>query len=76
MTVKVNGKYAKVVGRVCMDQLMIDVTDIPDVKTGDIVYIIDKDDSKLSVERLADDAKTITYEIFCNLSERLPRIAI
>jgi serine/alanine racemase len=76
MTVKVNGKYAKVVGRVCMDQLMIDVTDIPDVKTGDIVYIIDKDDSKLSVERLANDTKTITYEIFCNLSERLPRIAI
>ena len=71
----VNGKFAPVVGRVCMDQCMIDVTDIPDVKMGDEVVVFGKQgDQCLSIEELADMLGTINYELTCVVTKRVPRV--
>ncbi|MBR6572484.1 MAG: alanine racemase [Clostridia bacterium] len=70
-TVLVGGKRANIVGRICMDQFLIDVTDIENVKAGDVVTIFGKD---LSVHEVADNAQTIGYEILCGISKRVPRI--
>ena len=71
----VKGKFAPVVGRVCMDQTMIDVTDIPDVKMGDEVVVFGKQgDAVLPVEELAGILNTINYEIPCVITKRVPRI--
>ena len=74
MLVKVNGNYSKVIGRICMDQCVIDVTDVKEIKTGDVVYIIDCDDINLSSEKFAMNADTITNEFLSRLGNRLPRI--
>lgn len=74
MLVKVNGNYSKVIGRICMDQCVIDVTDVKEIKTGDVVYIIDCDDINLSSEKFAMNADTITNEFLSGLGNRLPRI--
>lgn len=68
--VLVNGKYANIVGRICMDQFCIDVTDI-DVKEGDVVTIFG---DGLPAEEQADKAQTINYELVCGVSKRIPRI--
>lgn len=71
----VNGKYAPVIGRVCMDQLMLDVTDIENVSTGDEVTVIGIDgDSCVSTEEIADLTNTINYEIICIIGKRVPRV--
>ena len=71
----VNGKFAPVVGRVCMDQTMIDVTDIPDVKMGDEVVVFGRQkDAVLPVEELANILQTINYEIPCVITKRVPRV--
>lgn len=70
-SVLVNGQRANIVGRVCMDQFLIDVTDIGNVKMGDVVTIFGKG---LSVNEVAENAQTISYEILCGISERVPRI--
>ena len=67
----INGKKANIVGRVCMDQLSVDVTDIPDAKMGDEVILFGKE---LSVNVLAELCDTINYEIVCGISPRVPRI--
>jgi alanine racemase len=67
----VAGKLAPVIGTVCMDMAMIDVTDIPGTKEGDDVVIFG---SLLSVEELATWAKTIPYEIMTNVSHRVKRV--
>lgn len=73
--VLIHGKRASVLGRVCMDQTMVDVSDIPDVKVGDMVTIIGEDGAeKISVEDLATMTDTINYEFVCNLTKRVPRI--
>ena len=70
----VNGKRAKVAGRVCMDQLMLDVTDI-DVKAGDIATMFGNDgNEKITADELADIYGTIGYEIICGISMRVPRV--
>lgn len=72
----VNGCFAPIVGRVCMDQLMIDVTDVPDVAVGDIVTLIGSSGG-LTVEacEVAEAVGTIDYEIVCGLVRpRVPRI--
>ncbi len=70
----VKGKYAPVIGSVCMDQTMLDVTDIPEVKEGDIVTVFGRDgDSFVSVDEVAAFANTINYEIICAVSRRVPR---
>lgn len=72
--VLVNGTYAPIVGRICMDQFMIDVTDTPDVKIGDIVTIFGRDgDNLLSVEEVAEAACSFNYEFVCSITERVTR---
>ena len=66
----INGKKAKILGRVCMDQLSVDVTDIPEVQMGDEVILFGKE---LSVDILAELCGTINYEIVCGISPRVPR---
>lgn len=71
----VHGKRAKIVGRVCMDQLMLDVTDIPDVKEGDEVVVFGHSGTaELSTDELAKKIGTISYEIICLVGKRVPRI--
>lgn len=70
-TVVVNGKLAKIVGNVCMDSCMIDVTDI-DCKINDDVYIWDND--KVLLEDISNICNTINYEIICTISNRVPRV--
>jgi alanine racemase len=69
--VLVRGRRAPVVGRVSMDLLTIDVTDIPEARFGDEVILLGDD---ISVEELAMRAGTISYEVFCRISKRVPRI--
>lgn len=67
----INGRRAKIIGRVCMDQFCIDVTNIPDVKRGDEVLLFGGD---LPVEELAEIIGTINYELVCAVSSRVKRI--
>lgn len=68
------GFPAPIVGRVCMDQVMLDVSDIPDVKVGDEVLVFGG--SELPFEKVAEWAHTICYEIVCAVSPRVPRIYV
>ena len=73
----INGKKAPIVGKVCMDQLMIDVTDIPNVSCEDEVVFIGKSrDNEILATDLADSADTISNEILSRLGSRLGRIVI
>src|SRR5690606_28894466 len=67
----VNGKLAPVVGTVCMDMTMINISNIPGVKEGDEVIVFGKD---LPVKNLAEWADTISYEIMTGISERVTRV--
>ena len=71
----IHGKKAPIVGRVCMDQTMVDITDIPDVKIEDVVTLIGQDGSeRISVEDMADLAGSFNYEFVCDVSKRVKRI--
>ncbi len=71
-SVLVNGKRAPMVGRICMDQLMIDVTDIEDAKVGSVVTIVGTDgDETITAEEICTQADTITNEFFSRLGRRL-----
>ena len=71
----VRGKRAKIIGRVCMDQIMLDVTDIPGVREGNIVTVFGRDgDALLPLDELAALNGTINYEMACLISKRVPRI--
>ncbi len=73
----VHGKRCKIVGRVCMDQLMIDVSDVPEAKSGDIVTLIgDEGGDRITADDLAQIYGTIGYEVVCGISKRVPRIYI
>lgn len=73
----VNGKFASILGRICMDQCMIDVTDIENVKTGDEVIILDEEgDLKFNADDMAEALGTINYEILCRIKSRIPRVYI
>ena len=72
--VLVHGQYARILGRVCMDQFMIDVTDISNVKMGDTVTIFGKDGDKcIPVEEIAEMSHSFNYEFVCSISNRVPR---
>ena len=73
-SLKVNGKYATIIGRVCMDQLMLDVTNI-DCKVGDEVFVFGQDEL-CSTEQIAKINQTINYEVVCAVGERVPRVYI
>ena len=73
--VLVNGKRAKILGSVCMDQLMCDVTDIPDVRVGSVVTVFGRDGEEfVGADEVAENASTISYEIICGISKRVPRV--
>jgi alanine racemase len=73
--VLIHGKSAPIIGRICMDQFMVDVTKIENVEQGDIVTIIGRDgDEFISVEEAADMAYSFNYEFICNIGKRVPRI--
>ncbi|MBQ0083550.1 MAG: alanine racemase [Clostridiales bacterium] len=69
--VLIHGKRAKILGKVCMDQLVADVSDIENVKAGDEVILFG---SGLPVEEIAEKAGTINYEIICGITGRVPRL--
>ncbi|GAA0772727.1 alanine racemase [Clostridium subterminale] len=72
----VNGKVVPMVGRICMDQCMIDVTDVLDVKVGDEVILIGKDNigNVITADDIAEVLGTVNYEIICDISKRVPRV--
>lgn len=73
----VHGKRCRIVGRVCMDQLMIDVSCVPDAASGDIVTLIGREgDDCITADELASVYGTIGYEVVCGISKRVPRIYI
>ena len=77
--VLINGHRANILGRVCMDQFMVDVTDIPDVKEGDKVILLGKDPvsgETISAETLGDLSGRFNYELTCDINHRVPRVYI
>lgn len=71
----INGKFANVVGRICMDQCMVDVTDIGEVKVGDEVILLgEKNGLKFNADDMAEIIGTINYEVLCMLKHRVPRV--
>ena len=72
--VLINGRMAPIVGRICMDQTLVDVSNIPNVKMGDKVILMGKsDDVEYDADDMARDLNTIGYEIICNISKRVQR---
>ncbi len=71
----VNGTFAPIAGNICMDQCMIDVTDVPDVKLGDEVIIMGTDGKNtILADEIGDATGTINYEIVCAFGQRLPKV--
>ena len=75
--VLIHGKKAPICGRVCMDQFMVDVTEIGDVKKGDEVTLIGRDgDEFIGIEEIGDLCGRFSYEFACDISPRVPRVYI
>ena len=77
--VLINGHHANILGRVCMDQFMVDVTDIPYVMEGDEVVLLGKDKTtgeEISAEFLGDLSGRFNYELTCDISKRVPRLFV
>ena len=74
--VLVHGKSAKILGRICMDQCMVDVTEIPEAKQGDVVTLMGRDgDDFISAEEIgATVGNSFHYEVVCDISKRVPRV--
>lgn len=73
--VLIRGRRARILGRVCMDQMMVDVTDIPEAAEGDLVTLIGRDgNDRILVEELAERGGGFHYEIICGISKRVPRV--
>ena len=73
--VLIRGKRAPILGRVCMDQMMVDVTDIPDVTLNDRVVLVGKSGSEeITMEQIAAAADSFNYEFVCGISRRVPRV--
>lgn len=73
--VLIKGQKAPICGRVCMDQCMVDVTDIPGVKIGDTVTLLGKDaDEEITMEQLGELSGRFNYEFACLITPRVPRI--
>lgn len=71
----VHGQFAPIVGRVCMDQTMIDVSHIEHVQVGDEVVLVGcQGDNRISVEELADVTMSFNYEFVCDVNRRVPRV--
>lgn len=75
--VLIHGKKAPICGRICMDQFMVDVTDIPEAKEGDIVTLVGKDHgAEITMEEIGDLSGRFNYEFACDLGKRIPRVYV
>ncbi len=75
--VLIRGQYAPIIGRVCMDQMMVDVTDIPDVQVEDVVTLVGTDgENSIPIEELGELAGSFNYEMVCGVSSRVPRLYV
>lgn len=73
--VLIRGRRAPVIGRICMDQFMVDVSEIPDACVGDEVTLIGKDGKEMiSMEEMGDLSGRFSYEFACDISKRVPRV--
>ncbi len=73
--VLIHGKPAPICGRICMDQFMVDVTDIPEAEEGDEVTLVGKDGSReISMEEIGELSGRFNYEFACDLGKRIPRV--
>ena len=73
--VLIRGKKAPILGRICMDQMMVDVTNIPDIDINDKVVLVGRDgDEVITMEQIAEAAGSFNYEFICGISRRVPRI--
>ena len=73
--VLIRGKKAPILGRVCMDQMMVDVTDIPDVSLNDRVVLVGRSGAEeITMEQIAAAADSFNYEFVCGISRRVPRV--
>ena len=76
-SVLIRGKRAKILGRICMDQFMVDVTDMPEAEEDDEVTLIGKDgEDEITVEEMAACFGGFHYEIICDIGKRVPRVYI
>lgn len=72
--VLIGGKSCPILGRVCMDQMMVDVTSLPDVAVGEMVTLVGRDgDETITVEELSAPANSFNYEFVCGIGRRVPR---
>ena len=75
--VLIRGQKAPILGRICMDQLMVDVTHIPGVTEGDRVTLVGRHgDAEITIEQIAAKADSFNYEFVCGISRRVPRIYV
>ena len=73
--VLIHGKRAAILGRICMDQFMVDVTDIPDVQEDDEVNLLGSDGAEcITMEELAEKSGGFHYEMICDIGKRIPRV--
>ncbi|MBQ7564503.1 MAG: alanine racemase [Lachnospiraceae bacterium] len=73
--VLIRGKRASILGRVCMDQMMVDVTDIPEVSRYDEVVLLgEQEGERITAEELGELSGRFNYELVCDISERVPRV--
>jgi alanine racemase len=73
--VLIQGKRSKVIGRVCMDAFMVDVTDIPQAKAGDELVLIGKQgNEEITVDEFAEWNQSISYEVLTRMGKRLPKV--
>ena len=73
--VLIRGRRAPILGRVCMDQMMVDVTQIPGVQPGDPVTLVGHDGAEqITIEQIAERAGSFNYEFICGISRRVPRM--
>lgn len=73
----INGVYAPIVGNICMDQCMVDVTDVPGVCLGSEVIVMgSQGDLSITADEIAEKTRTINYEIVCGFGQRLPKVYV
>ncbi|MGM9604139.1 MAG: alanine racemase [Faecousia sp.] len=73
--VLIRGKKAPILGRICMDQMMVDVTEIPDVQPNDVVVLVGRSgDEQITVEEIAARGDSFNYEFVCGINRRVPRV--
>ena len=75
--VLVRGQKIPQIGNITMDQMMLDVSNIPGIQTGEVVTLLGKDgQAEIYVNEWADKLNTISWEILCGFKHRLPRVAV